>query len=1102
MRISACVIVKNEEKNIPKWLNCMKKIADELVVVDTGSTDNTIELVKMAGGGIYLFEWKDDFAAAKNFALQQATGDWILFLDADEYFTEETYGNVRPYLEKMHSNKNIDAFLCQMFNIDEDQENRLISAFKNVRIFRKDNALVYYNKVHELLVRNNGPLKLANLEADIEIYHTGYSTHVVKHKLERNLSLIKKEIAETGEHNWHYAYLADCYYGLKDYEKTIEYARKSIQTKIRALGQESTIYRRLIDSLFLAGKDHKEILAAIEEAVVKFPQEPEFIWNKAAIYFEQKNYIMAEKYLKKIVDLRKKKSGKLKTGTFENREYLFFAMMGDIFQLKNRNKEAAEQYYCALELNKYDFAILTKFYRLVRNFSKSNSIEALCHLYQDTKRDNEFLLSLLNEYPLDDAFVYITKRADHDEVNDIVIEADQIINKKFNNVVMLTTKKLMTAYEQMIEKLEKNYNEEEQLIAKVLLPGAYRQLLEEKMRQVKAEETQGERIKESHCPKNDEDEITMEERPYTSIIIPVYNQLHKTKQCVESIRDSVQIGTYELILIDNGSDDGTDEWLREQSDIQVIFNQENRGFTIACNQGMKIASGTEILLLQNDAIVMDGWLDGLRKVLYSQEKIGAVGPVFFGGYIEQKPALEREYNTFSEMKIFAKKIAELPSSEKNAMFINSFCMLLKRKVVDCIGELDEQFSPGYMEDMDYSFRILQANYHLAIASNVFVYHEVGTTFHTFGTFREQCLAKNVALFKAKWGFDPSYSANIRHDLLQMVNIEQKDLTLLDVGCGCGANLLYLKSINKTARLYGIELNEQAAEIASHFAEISNHNVECLETMPWTEKFDYILMGDVLEHLNDPWKVVSQMRNLLKLDGYMLVSLPNIMHISVIKDLLQGHWEYKDAGILDRTHLRFFTKKEIETLFADAGFEIVNMGHTIVDFPGYEEWVNKIMSIDEIIKEKEQFEAYQWIVLAKKKNEFHDVLEWVKFWSENESNLDLDKNILHWIQEILPSAEFLYQFFKENVKNVVQCIIRLSALLYQNSQQTLAIHVMIYAYKDNNNSSEIIYALAFFLHLYGEDEDAVKVLKGSKIFTVEMKVLLEEIEAVDGEKKNH
>ena len=78
--ISACVIAKNEEENIGRWLDSMKNVADEMIVVDTGSTDRTVAMAEAAGANVYHFDWCDDFAAAKNFALDQAKGKWILFL--------------------------------------------------------------------------------------------------------------------------------------------------------------------------------------------------------------------------------------------------------------------------------------------------------------------------------------------------------------------------------------------------------------------------------------------------------------------------------------------------------------------------------------------------------------------------------------------------------------------------------------------------------------------------------------------------------------------------------------------------------------------------------------------------------------------------------------------------------------------------------------------------------------------------------------------------------------------------------------------------------------------------------------------------------------
>lgn len=95
----------------------------------------------------------------------------------------------------------------------------------------------------------------------------------------------------------------------------------------------------------------------------------------------------------------------------------------------------------------------------------------------------------------------------------------------------------------------------------------------------------------------------------TSIIILTYNQLDYTKQCIDSIRKYTAAGTYELIVIDNKSTDGTPEWLSQQHDILAVLNDRNEGFPKGCNQGIALAKGENVLLLNNDVIVTPRWLD-------------------------------------------------------------------------------------------------------------------------------------------------------------------------------------------------------------------------------------------------------------------------------------------------------------------------------------------------------------------------------------------------------------------------------------------------------------------------------------------------------------
>ena len=113
----------------------------------------------------------------------------------------------------------------------------------------------------------------------------------------------------------------------------------------------------------------------------------------------------------------------------------------------------------------------------------------------------------------------------------------------------------------------------------------------------------------------------------TSMVILTYNQLPYTIQCRAIIRKYTEPETYEVIIVDNHATDGTQEGVKQKDDIRYIFKTKNEGFTKGCNQGMAIAVGEQILLLNNDVIVAPNWLENLLTCLYSEEQIGAVGPV-------------------------------------------------------------------------------------------------------------------------------------------------------------------------------------------------------------------------------------------------------------------------------------------------------------------------------------------------------------------------------------------------------------------------------------------------------------------------------------------
>lgn len=214
----------------------------------------------------------------------------------------------------------------------------------------------------------------------------------------------------------------------------------------------------------------------------------------------------------------------------------------------------------------------------------------------------------------------------------------------------------------------------------------------------------------------------------TTIIILTCNNLDYNKLCIQSIRDFTPKDTYEIVVIDNNSTDGTVNWLKSQSDLKVILNETNLGFPKGCNQGIAIADpGNDILLLNNDTIVTYNWLYNLRGCLYSDPSIGAVGPVTNNCSYYQ--AIETNFTNINEMQKFAWKFNSSGKKEyEQRIKLIGFCMLIKREVVETVGLLDERFTPGNYEDDDYSYRIQEAGYKLMLCNSTFIYHFGGSSF--------------------------------------------------------------------------------------------------------------------------------------------------------------------------------------------------------------------------------------------------------------------------------------------------------------------------------------------------------------------------------------
>jgi len=239
----------------------------------------------------------------------------------------------------------------------------------------------------------------------------------------------------------------------------------------------------------------------------------------------------------------------------------------------------------------------------------------------------------------------------------------------------------------------------------------------------------------------------------TSIIILASNQLEYTKLCIESIYRYTN-SPFELILVDNGSTDGTADYFDSIVGAKVIKNKENQGFAKGCNQGIEVAEGDYILLLNNDTIVAERWLDNLIECLESDASIGIVGPK--SNYTGRTQLVEIDYDNTQDLHKFACEFnRQGPEKWFDADVLAGFCMLIRREVFDKIGNLDERFHVGTFEDDDLCARAKMAGYRLACAGNTFVYHFGGRTFVGNQLPYDELYEKNMKLFNEKWQLQES-----------------------------------------------------------------------------------------------------------------------------------------------------------------------------------------------------------------------------------------------------------------------------------------------------------------------------------------------------------
>lgn len=276
--LSLCMIVKNERENLPRCLASVKPYVDEIIVVDTGSEDGTPEIAANYGAKVSYFKWCDDFAAARNYVISQASGNWILMMDADEELVVES----EDFFKELNAPSEILAY-----NLNYREINDYLKRIPTYRpsLFRNIPRLRYVRRLHEYLADNEQFINSAHISyaSGLEIVHYGYFKEQVRHKIiNRNLPILESMAQEEELTIDLLKYLAEMYVEVGQVEKAKEWYAKAFEHLLPNLlnGNPPENYSTIPSLIYNLGmqffqqKDYETTSLLCKQGLQWFPNYP------------------------------------------------------------------------------------------------------------------------------------------------------------------------------------------------------------------------------------------------------------------------------------------------------------------------------------------------------------------------------------------------------------------------------------------------------------------------------------------------------------------------------------------------------------------------------------------------------------------------------------------------------------------------------------------------------------------------------------------------------------------------------------------------------------------------------------------------------------
>lgn len=426
-----------------------------------------------------------------------------------------------------------------------------------------------------------------------------------------------------------------------------------------------------------------------------------------------------------------------------------------------------------------------------------------------------------------------------------------------------------------------------------------------------------------------------------TVILTTSNRLKALQDTLQWLEGVEEISN--LIIVDNGSRDGTAQWLTAQAYDYVLFDEGITGYGKLWNTVLtNFEMGDCIVFLEAGVCPRQAALAELAQALRTGE-FGMVSPVSNSCFTEGLSGDLAYYRSLcADWQIWA----------------------AHRRIFEEIGLFHENLSHPEEVLKDYSLRMIKnGRMGQAVCPRAYAYKIFSQCGEVYDE-EEQWLSQDRKLMKNEWGMN---YFNLRPNLLLADCIQEEretQFSVLEVGCDLGATLYEIQSRFPNCKTFGMDINEAAVNIAKQIVHAAYGNIEELR-IPFEEKFDYIIFGDVLEHLRNPKEVIIFCRELLKESGYLIACIPNVMHISVMEQLVDGRFHYEDQGLLDRTHIHMFTYYEIKDMFENAGYTGNDIQSRIFPVSGrQEQMISALLALSNQTEEW-MYRTFQYVVKARK-----------------------------------------------------------------------------------------------------------------------------------------